>query len=282
LKTGVLQSANRHLKIAHGDVLIYGRSKTRADLLRISEATYFAGTWSMVQADRLRATYFKQTIYAWVIQNVTKQLAERLDAALRADDAYLGVLEVDFTIPAHLILFRNCMPHFCRVQGTHCILSYSMGSEDGKDEYLAKALLDLGFADVEWEDSGAHGTIFDDFDTLEHFGRVREVEKVFASVLPDGNDEAGELVMMLEDLNPGLFNDSGLPSERSRPRRQARTMRMLVFSAAATLSNSRMLYFPRPMPPTRGVALLRRSSRTESGHSLTNPCLRPVRPARMI
>lgn len=207
--TGVLQSANRHLKIAHGDVLTYSNSKDEAGHRRIAEATYFAGTWSMLRADRLRATYFKETVYAWVIQNATKSLAERLDMALRADEAYLGLLEVDFAIPAHLVLFRNSMPHLCRVQGTHCILSYSMGNEDEKDEYLAEALLKVGFAGVDWEDRGAHGTIFDDFDTPEHFGRLRQVEKVFASVLPDGDDEASELVMMLEDLNPGLFNALG-------------------------------------------------------------------------
>lgn len=61
------------------------------------------------------------------------------------------------------------MPHYCRVQGTHCTLSYSMGNEDEKDEYEAEALLKVGFTSIDWEDHGGHGTIFDDFHTLEHF-----------------------------------------------------------------------------------------------------------------
>lgn len=207
--TGVLQSSNRSLKIAHGDVLVYRHSKTAAEYHRIAEATYFAATWSTVQAGRLRATYLKQTIWSWVIQNATRSLAEQLDTALRADAAYLGLLEVDFTLPAHLVLFRNSMPSYCRVQGTRCTLFYSMGNEDEKDEYEAEQLLKVGFTVVDWEDRGAHKTIFDDFDTQEHFVQVKEVQQALASVLPQGDDEASELVMMVEDLNPKLFNALG-------------------------------------------------------------------------
>jgi len=207
--TGVLQSSNRHLKIAHGDVLVYSHSKTSEDYRRIAEATYFAGTWSTIQADRLRATYLKQTIWAWVIQNATRMLAERLDTALRADSAYLGLLEIDYALPQHLVLFRNSMPPYCRVQGTRCTRFYSMSNEDEKDKYEAKELLKLGFAEVVWEDRGAHQTIFDDFDTPDHFVQLKEVQRNLASVLPQGDDEASELVMMLEDLNPKLFNVLG-------------------------------------------------------------------------
>lgn len=207
--TRVLQSSNRHLKIAHGDVLIYRHSKNIVDYRRIAEATYFASTWSTVQEDRLRATYLKQTIWAWVIQNATRTLAETLDTALKVDNAYLGLLEIDFSIPQHLVLFRNSMPSYCRVQGTCCTRYYSMGNEDEKDEHEAAELLKLGFTDVVWEDRGAHGTIFDDFDTPDHFTQIRQIQQVFASVLPNGDDEAGELVMMLEDLSPKLFNALG-------------------------------------------------------------------------
>jgi hypothetical protein len=84
-----------------------------------------------------------------------------------------------------------------------------MSEHDGKDEQERRALLKRGFSRVLWEDTGAHRTIFDDFDTLEHFVRLKEVRQAIASVLPGGEDEAGELVMMLEDLNPKLFNALG-------------------------------------------------------------------------
>lgn len=208
-RSDVLQASNRPLRIAHGDVLVYGNSKTTADYRRIAEATYFAGTWSTIQAERLRATYLEQTIWAWVIHNATRALAERLDAALRADAAYLGLLEVDFSLPQHLVLFRNSMPQWCRVHGAECTLFYSMGNEDQKDEYEAEELRKVGFNSVKWEDRGAHGTIFDDFDTPAHFVQLRQVQSVLASTLSGGEDEASELVMMLEDLGPKLFNTLG-------------------------------------------------------------------------
>lgn len=208
-RSGVMQASNRPLKITHGDVLVYSHSKTSADYHRIADATYFAGTWSTIQADRLRDTYFKQTIWSWVVQNATKALAHQLDSALRHDPAYLGLLEVDFSLPAHLVLFRNSMPQYCRVEGDHCTRFYSMGNEDEKDEYETEEPLKLGFATVDWEDSGAHHTIFDDFDTPEHFIQLKAVQGALASVLPNGDDDASELVMMLEDLNPKLFNALG-------------------------------------------------------------------------
>jgi hypothetical protein len=166
--TELLQSSNRPLRIAHGDVLIYGKSETTSDYRRIAEATYFAGTWNTIQAERLRETYLKQTIWSWVIHNATRTLATGLDETLRSDVAYLGLLEVDLALSHHLVFFRNLMPQWCRVQGKECTLFYSMGNEDEKDEGEAEALQKLGFEAVKWEDRGAHGTIFDDFDTPEN------------------------------------------------------------------------------------------------------------------
>lgn len=207
--TGVLQEAGRPLKIFHGDVLIYSNASNAADYRRLAEATYFTGTWSTIQADKLRTTYLQQTIWSWVIQNATKSLANDLDAALRKDAAYLGLLEVDFSILHHFVFFRNSMPAYCRVEGSRCTLFYSMGNEDAKDEYLAKELQNVGFTSVNWEDTGAHQTIFDGYDTPEHFVQMKDVERALASALPQGDDEASELVMMLEDLNPKLFNTLG-------------------------------------------------------------------------
>ena len=207
--TGVMQKANRALRIWCGDVLVDSYAKTRTDYHRIADATHFPGTWSTIQTDRLRSTYFKSAIWSWVTQNATKSLAQQLDAVLRQDPAYLGLLEIDFSLPSHLVLFRNSMPPYCRVEGERCTRFYSMGNEDEKEEYETKELLNLGFSTVDWEDRGAHQTIFDDFDTLEHFIQLKQVQEALASVLPNADDDAGELLMMLEDLNPKLFNALG-------------------------------------------------------------------------
>jgi len=175
----------------------------------MAEATYFAGTWSTVQAARLRATYLEQNIWSWVIQNATQPVARQLDASLNSDPAYMGLLEVDYSLPAHRVIFRNAMPLYCRVEGTRCTRFYAMENGEEQDEYETQALLTLGFTTVDWEDSGARGTIFDDFDTPDHFIQIKQVQRALSSVLANADDEAGELVMMLEDLNPRLFDTMG-------------------------------------------------------------------------
>lgn len=207
--TGVLQSSNRHMKVKHGDVLIYSHARTHEDYERIAEATYFGTNWSRVKVERLRTSYMRETIWAWIIQNVTHQIAEHLDAALSSESSYLGLHAVDYSYPPHLALYRNSMPECCRIIGTLCMLPYSMGNKDEIDEFEAEHLITLGFKKVDWEDHGAHGTIFDDYDTLEHFQQVRDVQAIFARALPEGDYAAEELVMLLEDLNPRLFNSLG-------------------------------------------------------------------------
>ncbi|WP_458048824.1 hypothetical protein [Paraburkholderia strydomiana] len=66
------------------------------------------------------------------------------------------------------------MIHYCRIVGRSCMLSYTMGEEDDRDECEAESLLGAGFEKIDWEDRGARDTIFDDFDTLEHFQKVRD------------------------------------------------------------------------------------------------------------
>lgn len=204
--TGVLQASDRHLKLAQGDILLFSFAKTTAHYRELAEATYFAGTWSTVEADKIRSTYLSQTVCVWLVQNMTRTIAERLDKALLSDDAYLGVMEVDYTLPSHWLMFRQSMVPYCRVQGHRCTRFYSMGNEDVKDDYEVAELVKVGFTTVDWEDRGAHQTIFDDFDTLEHFVRLKNVQISLGEVLPEGEDEASELVMMLEDLSPKLFN----------------------------------------------------------------------------
>ncbi|MFQ1064130.1 hypothetical protein [Bordetella trematum] len=197
------------MKIKHGDVLIYSHARTYEDYKRIAEATYFGSHWSRVNAELVRASYMETTIWAWVIQNVTHQIAEDLNTALLSESSYMGLHAIDYSYPPHLALYRNSMPDYCRIIGTTCMLPYSMGNEDEIDEFETEHLLTLGFTTVEWEDIGAHGSIFDDYDTLEHFQQVRDVQAVFARGLPEGDYEAEELVMLMEALNPRLFNTLG-------------------------------------------------------------------------
>jgi hypothetical protein len=204
--TSVLQRSGRDMQVRYGDVLILSHAETQPEYMQLAEDTYFYGDWSLVKSQRLRATYLRQTIWAWVIQNVTRDIAQKLDAALSSETSYLGLHSVDYSHPPHLLLYRNSMIHYCRIRGTTCMLSYAMGEEEDKDEYEAESVLAAGFENVGWEARGARDTIFDDYTALDHFQRVREVQKVCAGALPEGDYAAEELVMMLQDLQPQLIN----------------------------------------------------------------------------
>lgn len=207
--SNILQESNRHMKVSVGDVLILSYARKAEAYIDLCERTYFWHSWQKLLAEKLRSTYLKQTVYAWVIQNITAETAERLHSSLIEDQSYLGIHAVDFAYPVHLALYRNSMIPKCRINGRTCHLFFSMGEEDSKYDSGIEELRQTGFDNVAWEDYGARQTIFDNFDTLEHFQQIKEFSNTISPQLPGGEDHAGELAMLLEDLNPRLFNTLG-------------------------------------------------------------------------
>ena len=209
----IIQSSGRQMKVMLGDVSTYGKSP------EVWYATYFADTWSNLLTDKLEATINVATVFSYVFENITDEIAVKLHEALLDAEAYLGFLQVDYRHGPHLALFRNSMLTKYRVQGTTCRIFFTMGENEDPDKYEAELLAELGYTDVAWEDRGAQGTIFDNYDTLEHFEQVEGFKQFMAPHLPGGEHEASELAMVLEDLNPHLFNSLGaavLALERAR------------------------------------------------------------------
>ena len=124
LKTGVLQASLRHLKIRHGDVLIQMHARTAQQYEKLAEDVYFSTEFSLIQRPRLEATYFSATIYAWTIQNITIEIAKKLNELLLLDDAYLGLHSIDYSLSKHLALYRNSMIPYCRLQIADCMVVY--------------------------------------------------------------------------------------------------------------------------------------------------------------
>lgn len=203
--SGILQKSQRHMKVLVGDVLAYSNSRTHAEYIDLSERIYFAYPAPMLLTKKLRATYPKATVFAWVIQNIDTKTSRQLHSFLVKDDAYLGLHSVDFSYPFHLFFYRNFMIELYRIKGRSCRVFYSMGHSEDKDPLELKSLKKIGFQDVDWEDRGLRRTIFDDYDVQEHFSRVANFKKMMAvAQLPETETE--ELSIMLEDLNPKLFD----------------------------------------------------------------------------
>ncbi|WP_363346326.1 hypothetical protein [Methylocystis echinoides] len=206
---GILQASKRHMKVSVGDIAIYSYNETSEGYDQLTERVYFAGTWSLLHEQRLRATFGTATVYALIFENMTQEIARQLHAALTPEESYLGLMEVDYAYGPHLALFRNSTVARYRIEGSSCRVFFSMGDEDHRDEQQPIEMQKLGYTDVAWENRGAHGTIFDNFDTIEHFERVSNFREAITPHLQGGADEAFELVMVLEDLNPQLFNALG-------------------------------------------------------------------------
>ena len=209
LETNVLQESGRHMKVYIGDVLTYSNAKDKSHYVELSEAIYFSHEFQNLDIERVRGTYFQKTIFVWVIENITSSIATQLHDALQNNSAYLGMHGVELAFPIHLVFYRNFIGSQYRLNGQSARVFYTMNEEDGKDYSEIDDLLELGFKDVDWEDNGARQTIFDDFDTPEHFKQVYGFKKAIVPYLKDGEDEASELAMLLEDLNPKLFDTLG-------------------------------------------------------------------------
>src|SRR6266404_6336708 len=204
--TGIIQASGRHMKIWIGDVSIYSCAKTLAHYHELCERVYFAHTWGRLHEARLRATFWYSTVYTLVFENMTRNIANKLHDALTSDKSYLGLEAVDYAYYPHLVMYRNSLVPAYRVHGQSCTIFYFIGQDFCRNEEDFSRMRQLGHH-VTWENRGAHNTYFDNYNTPEHF---RQIENFRAVVGPHiDENEADELVMVLEDLNPGLFNALG-------------------------------------------------------------------------
>jgi hypothetical protein len=114
-------------------------------------------------------------------------------------------MDVDFADPLHLQLFRNSLPEVYRLHGNHCAIFDSMGENEDPDIVEQEIFEREGFV-VEYEDSGARRTIFDNYDVPDHFKRVEDFRSVFGNFPGLSADQVSDLVLMLEELHPKLFD----------------------------------------------------------------------------
>jgi hypothetical protein len=98
--------------------------------------------------------------------------------------------------------------------------------------------------DVTWENRGAHSTYFDDYSTPEHFQQVENFRLAVAPYMPDGENDADELVMILEDLNPALFDALGAAVDVLRRARTEEHVAQVALSGRRYLEQLADVLFP--------------------------------------
>lgn len=210
LAANVLQKESRPMRVSVGDILTYSaasqsKQPTYDFLKKLCREVYAPISFNRLNRHKLEATFTTATVYCWLFQNMTQQAGEHLHRSLEANDCYLGCMDVDFSRPLHLQFFRNSLIENYRLNGTGCAVFYDMGNNEDPDVCAKDRFEQHGFG-VEYEDQGARRTIFDNYDSLDHFKRV-ESFKSFCSRLPGLNgDDASALAHSLEELHPKLFD----------------------------------------------------------------------------
>jgi hypothetical protein len=173
LGSGILQASGRLMIVRAGTILL---SQVQPTLrLSVAEEVFFDNAWHLLDAARVREVYQRSKIFTWVVSNVDKSTAAAVHESLAAEPSYLGMLAVNLTLATHRALYRLALLLLMRISGRSCALFFHAFAQDGRDEEMFRHLLTLGFATVDWEDIGARETIFDDFDTPDHFGRLESL-----------------------------------------------------------------------------------------------------------
>jgi len=210
LGTGVLQTANRNMRVSIGDILTYMRAAnsstpTVSYLEQLCRTVYHPVKFDRLIQERLTPTFKTSTVYCWLFQNITELIAQRLHTELKTAESYLGAMDIDFSKPLHLTFFRNELIEAYRLNGLKCTVFFEMNSNQGTDIVVKEGFESHGFS-VADEDKGARGTIFDKYDTVEHFKRVESFKSIFSKLPSLNEDIASELAHSLEELHPKLFD----------------------------------------------------------------------------
>lgn len=204
-KTGVLQNCDRPMRFAEGDITTFGHSKTYGEYKTLTLRVVQPVSTAMLLEDKMADLLPNITVATMAFQNMTVEIAEALHGALLEHDCYLGAVDVDFARPEHLVIFRNTLIEQGRLNGRSVSLFYSMGDlENSEDCALIEDFSNAGFK-ATYVDRGARRTIFDDFDTPEHFQRIHNFGVLMTTALEIPEPEVSNFIHALEEVHPRLF-----------------------------------------------------------------------------
>lgn len=203
--TGVLQNCDRPMRFAEGDIATFGHAKTLAEYRDLTLRVVQPVSTEMLLEDKLRGLLPNINVATMAFQNMTVETAVALHSALLGHDCYLGAIDVDFSRPEHLVIFRNSLIEQGRLNGQSVSLFYTMGDlENSEDCALIEDFSNAGF-EATYVDRGARRTIFDDFDTPEHFQRIHDFAVLLTTELEIPEPEVSNFCHALEEVQPRLF-----------------------------------------------------------------------------
>lgn len=204
-QTGILQNCDRPMRFAEGDITTFGHSKTYGDYKALTLQVVQPVSTEMLLEDKMANLLPNITVATMAFQNMATEIAEALHNSLLRHDCYLGAVDVEFSRPEHLVMFRNSLIERGRFNGRSVSLYYKMGDlENSEDCSLVENFKDAGFQTA-YVDAGARRTIFDSFDTLEHFQRIHDFGVLLTEDLEIPETEVSNFCHALEEVHPRLF-----------------------------------------------------------------------------
>jgi hypothetical protein len=205
LKTGILQTCDRPMRFAEGDITTFGHSRTYEEYKALTLRVVQPFSTAMLLEDKMAGLLPNITVATMAFQNMDAKTAEALHRALLEHECYLGAVDVEFSLPEHLAMFRNALCENGRFNGLSVSLFYSMGDlENSEDIEFPRQFAAAGFS-ANYVDTGARRTIFDDFDTLEHFQRIHDFAVLLTAELKIPESEVSNFCHALEEVQPRLF-----------------------------------------------------------------------------
>lgn len=204
-ETGVLQNCDRPMRFAEGDIATFGHAKTQAEYRDLTLRVVQPVSTEMLLGEKLRGLLPNINVATMAFQNMTVAAAQALHRNLLKHDCYLGAVDVDFSRPEHLVIFRNSLIEQGRLNGRSVSLFYTMGDlENSEDCALIEDFSNAGFK-ATYVDRGARRTIFDDFDTPKHFERIHDFAVLLTTELEIPEPEVSNFCHALEEVHPRLF-----------------------------------------------------------------------------
>lgn len=254
--TGVLQRIDREARVSVGDILTYAYTarlggRTVGDVVMLDREVYKPHGWERLIPDRLEGTHGVATVYCWLIQGLAQEDAERLHEALSDDLGYLGALEVSFANPLQLQFFRNSLITRYRIGRGSFTELFSMGEGEEPDLAISDMAKKAGMS-VNFEDYGARQTLFDKYDTLEHFKKVEDFKRVFGHFAGMTPERAGALTLSLEELHPKVFSSLSAAARAVEAAQDEEGLAQAALSARRLLEQIADYLFPPQSQPLDG------------------------------
>lgn len=112
LTSGILQKTKRGMRVSIGDILTFSTSagETFEYFNSLCQRIYSPKYYDRLQYNALTKTYLESTVFCWLFQNMTVEIAQELHLYLgKKASPYLGAMDVDFSDSTQLKFFRNSL-----------------------------------------------------------------------------------------------------------------------------------------------------------------------------